>query len=365
MYLSDFLSLHPTYKIPQKDALNWIVSARKTIGNVSVEEIEQQVARVCCKEDKIAYRYTLIEDLTHQEWSEMALFNVCQHPEGLGLKERSQFYVRYVDEIFQKFYADVAVPPDDLIHVTCTGYVSPSGGQKLVSKRGWEKETTVTHVYHMGCYAAMPAIRIASGFAACGKEQIDVIHTELCSLHSNPALHTAEQFVAESLFSDGLIKYSLYREKKKPSLKILALYEEIIPESEEKMKWECENWGFKMTLAKEIPLLISKSILPFVQHLAKKGGISFSDIQKKGMFAIHPGGPKIIEQIKKKLDLSKEQICASEKILLNYGNMSSATLPHIWEEILREEHYPEGSVIVGLAFGPGLCMSGILLQKEV
>ena len=60
-------------------------------------------------------------------------------------------------------------PPGALIHVTCTGYVAPSAAQRLVAGRDWGRATEVLHAYHMGCYAALPAIRLAAGLAGAGQ----------------------------------------------------------------------------------------------------------------------------------------------------------------------------------------------------
>ncbi len=166
--------------------------------------------------------------------------------------------------------------------------------------------------------------------------------------------------MAQSLFADGLIKYSLTScLPKKPSLRLLAVYEELIPQTDELMKWECEEWGLKMTLHKEIAAWISRAIVAFMGRLEQKCGLPLS----KAYYAVHPGGPKIIGMIGKKLNLSVEQLAASEKILYNHGNMSSATLPHIWEDMVKDPNVPFGSYIAGLAFGPGICMSGAVLQK--
>ncbi len=67
--------------------------------------------------------------------------------------------------------------------------------------------------------------------------------------------------------------------------------------------------------------------------------------------------------ITEKLGLTERQMAPTRTIFAKYGNMSSATLPHIWEEILKNENCPSGTQIVGLAFGPGITMSGILLEK--
>src|SRR5262249_30870614 len=151
-------------------------------------------------------------------------------------------------------------PPDDLIHVTCTGYASPSGAQKLVAARGWGETTTVTHAYHMGCYGSIPALRMARGFNAVKGGRVDIVHTEICSLHVNPSLHNAGQLVTHSLFADGFIKYSSARNAEGPSLKVLALQEEILPDTAQMMTWKAMNWSFEMALSKEIPVQITRAL---------------------------------------------------------------------------------------------------------
>ncbi len=103
----------------------------------------------------------------------------------------------------------------------------------------------------MGCLGSLPAIRMGMGFSAMGKKQIDIVHTELCSVHFNPSLHEPDQLVVQSLFGDGLIKYTLSQKQSGPAFRIKALHEEVIENSEEEMKWGCESWGLKMTLTKK------------------------------------------------------------------------------------------------------------------
>jgi len=350
MYLTDFEIQCPPFSYPQEKGLELLAELHKIAeknGESSFQDhIVERIARVCCKQDKISMRNTSITN----EWLK----------EKRGFGDRSRVFQAFAEEVFKKFYPVSSVPPAELIHVTCTGYQSPSAAQKIILERNWEKNTLVTHAYHMGCMAAFPAIRMALGSASLKSCRVDIVHTELCSLHLNPSLHSDEQLVAQSLFADGLIKYSLVPERSgKPAFRVLTVYEELIPNTDDKMKWECEDWGLKMTLSKEIPILIGRAISDFVKRLEHKSGVSLAQAH----YAIHPGGPKIIEMIGKKLDLTKTQLAVSEKILYNYGNMSSATLPHIWEEMLRDIEIPSETYVVGLAFGPGLCMAGTVLQK--
>ena len=51
-------------------------------------------------------------------------------------------------------------------------------------------------------------------------------------------------------------------------------------------------------------------------------------------------------------------------MLHDYGNMSSATLPHVWQRILEDSRIAAGTPVVSLAFGPGLTMCGALFVKR-
>ncbi len=272
----------------------------------------------------------------------MEIYNLAQSPSGQNLSIRLKHFDEFVDRVFDAYYPSVTAPPDDLIHVSCTGYLSPSGAQKVVSKRGWGSKTTVTHAYHMGCYGAFPAIRIGTGFLKSGKELIDIVHTEICSLHSNFSLHESDQLISQSLFADGFMKYSLALDTKAPHFKILAIHEEIIPDSIESMTWNVVDWGNQISLAKEIPVLIARALKSYLQTLCHKACLP-ETILERALFAIHPGGPKILQQIQERLGLSDDQMAYSYEIMKQYGNMSSATLPHIWQRILDDPKAEEQS----------------------
>jgi len=308
----------------------------------------------------------------------MPIYPVDVHPEGCGFSARSSFFDEATSHAFQHFYRKSKKGPAHLIHVTCTGYVAPSAAQKIVSQKNWGEQTIVTHAYHMGCYAAIPAIRIGVGFLhtppspikkSSNEQSINIVHTELCSLHMNPLRHSTEQLVIQSLFADGFIKYSVVNEKCAknsafPYFKILALHEETVPNSLKSMTWRCEDWGLGMSIAKEVPVLIARSLPGFIERLFLKAKVSMQNNLNKCLFAVHPGGPKILHQVQELLQLPQVRLSHSHKVLRNFGNMSSATLPHIWEIILKNAKVKDKTWVVSLAFGPGLSISGTLFEKR-
>ena len=375
-YLSAFKILRPKYEQEQKAILEWLAKAHTqssfskshSNGEEALNfktQIYETLQRIGLGPGKIEKRGVHCKDFLHESWEDMEIFKLSDFPRGLSLEKRMHFFSESVEEIFHSFYLDKDLPPH-LIHVTCTGYSSPSGAQKLVSKRSSLK-TVVTNAFHMGCYGAFPAIRIGHGFIKDSFEtSVDIVHTEICSLHMNPSIHTKEQLVIESLFADGFAKYSLTKQKEEnSSFKVLALLEEIIPCSYDDMSWVCHDFGFSMHVGREVPVKIARHLTSYLERLLSSSNLPKEEFKEKEIiFAIHPGGPKIIEQISKTLHLKPTQTKHSHHILKHCGNMSSATLPHIWQKILEDTEVKRGTLVISLAFGPGLTISGSIFQKE-
>ncbi|MEG7718316.1 hypothetical protein U2195_14835, partial [Listeria monocytogenes] len=49
----------------------------------------------------------------------------------------------------------------------------------------------------------------------------------------------------------------------------------------------------------------------------------------------HPGGPAILDQVEIKLGLNSDKLAASRNVLAEYGNMSSACVLFILDEMRR------------------------------
>jgi predicted naringenin-chalcone synthase len=120
----------------------------------------------------------------------------------------------------------------------------------------------------------------------------------------------------------------------------------------------------QMTLSRKVPDHIRTGLGAFLDRLAAEAGLSAASLLEEAFFAIHPGGPRIIDEIASLLGLRPEQVQASNTVLLNHGNMSSATLPHVWSAMLADAAVPAGALVVSLAFGPGLTIAGALLRKS-
>jgi len=373
VYINNFQMVKPRNRFDQNDLLSWIAKVHK-IGESFVSQNENEIQvidrlflRYGVKSSLISQRYFECDDVSLEKFQAETIYNISkEHPNGVDILERAKFFSDRAFEVMQRFYSleTKTKRPDHLIHVTCTGYISPSAAQRAVAHANWGSDTEVTHAYHMGCYASLPSIRLAKSLVLSNNDSfsVDVIHNEMCGLHMNVLNHTAEQMIVQTLFADGHAKYSLSasRVPNNSNLKILAILEKLIPDSDLDMSWVSASHGMQMNLSREVPAKIKFHIRDFASQLLSKAQVSV-DCIKNMMFAIHPGGPKIIETVKEALELAENQITESQKILFERGNMSSATLPHIWQLILEKE-YPPGTKVVSFAFGPGLTVFGAVFE---
>ncbi len=377
-YLSNFEIFYPKHCFAQSDLLKWTsnchMTAEKLNPNTTYNQdslitLEKLFDRYAVKENQINQRYLECSDASLTDLTKAEVYKVDEHQQmGLDIFGRTLFFSQKADDVFNLAYSQKRNRPDHLIHVTCTGYVSPSAAQKIVISPDWNKATAVTHAYHMGCYASMPAIRIAQGLVAENRTkndnyQVDIFHTEMCGLHMNPLAQTPEQTIVQTLFADGHIKYTATNKQNRSQrqFKVLALHEKIILDSTQDMSWIPTSWGMQMNLSREVPLKIKTEIKPFLNELLQLAKLEIADLNS-AEFAIHPGGPKIIDTVKEILELPEHKVAHSKKVLLERGNMSSATLPHVWEAMLKDESIKTGQKIISFAFGPGLTVFGCVLE---
>jgi predicted naringenin-chalcone synthase len=374
--LSRFEITRPAFATRQEATLDWLARAHTLAqqtragehfaddGGQFHDRLRKVLGRVACGPDVLASRGHDVPDCGHQSWDEMKIYDVHRHPEGAGTAARTALFARIALAAFERLYDKEEEPPRELVHVTCTGYASPSAAQRLVAKRGWGRST---HAYHMGCYAALPAVRIAAGLLASapGAARADIVHNEVCSLHMHPCDHDVEQLVVQSLFADGHVRYAVERGPvRRPALAVLAQREEIVSGSIDEMTWTSGDHGMHMTLGREVPSMIAVNARRFVEALFDDAGLSLGAHGSAAIFAVHPGGPRIIDAVQHALDLQDGQVSSSRDVLRRFGNMSSATLPHVWKQIADDDAVRPGTLIATLAFGPGLTVSGALLSKE-
>lgn len=104
-----------------------------------------------------------------------------------------------------------------------------------------------------------------------------------------------------------------------------------------------------VTIAPSVPKYISENIGRCVEEILKPLGIT--DLNSL-FWVVHPGGPKIVNMIEEKLGLEKDKLNMTRKVLTDVGNLSSATVLFVMNE-MRKKSINEGKTTTGdgLEFG--------------
>jgi alkylresorcinol/alkylpyrone synthase len=244
----------------------------------------------------------------------------------------------------------------DLLAVSCTGYSGPGLDVHLAADLGLPPGVRRLGIGHMGCYAALPALRTAAALSAASGRRALVASVELCSLHLQPA-RSRQDAVSQSLFGDGAAAALVGPGGDGPV--IVGTRTRTVAGSETRMGWLVDDDGFHMELSPRVPALVERGLAELVGDLLAPHGLTPAQVAH---WVVHPGGPEILDRAQRRLDLSDAQLARSREALADGGNRSSATVLFILEALLGSGEVEPGQWLVVLAFGTGLTLEALLLR---
>ena len=243
-----------------------------------------------------------------------------------------------------------------LVTVSCTGFAAPGVDWYLMDSLGLSADVERTHVGFMGCHGALNGLRVARGLVAARPDaRVLLCAVELCSLHYH-CRWDPSRVISNSLFADGAAASvcAAGAGKLESGWRLLANGSHRVADTGQMMGWVIGDHGFEMTLTKEVPKVIEAHLGPWVDGWLAKQGMRRSDIRS---WAVHPGGPRILEATENALGLAAGGLADSRAVLRDYGNMSSPTLLFIARRMM-EQNAELPCVMLG--FGPGLAIEAAL-----
>lgn len=297
-----------------------------------------------------------------------------------GTKTRNDVYIREASALFaaaarRVIDADPEVGVSDITHVitvSCTGSFAPGPDYAVVRALGLPDSVQRYHFGFMGCYASMPALRAASQFCAADQDAVVlIVSVELCTLHLQSS-EDPDTIVSSSLFADGAAA-ALVTARDLPAagpvLRLDGFHTAIAPEGEKDMAWTIGDHGFEMILSTAVPHIIGETILGALRPLYERDGLAaaFDDGtigEQVAHWAIHPGGRSILDRVQERLQLSDPQLHPAREVLRENGNMSSATVFFVLQQILEHSDPQAGDRVGAMAFGPGLTAESALFTIE-
>jgi 3,5-dihydroxyphenylacetyl-CoA synthase len=250
---------------------------------------------------------------------------------------------------------------DFLAVCTCTGYVCPDVGSRLIAHMGFRRNVQRSAIVGLGCAGAVPALQRASDFVRANPGRLALmLAVEICSA-CYYVDNTLETVVGNAICADGAAASLLGAEPKTERAypRIIDFESFLDIEQIEQVGLQHKEGKLRIVLGASIQHLAGPMIETALLQLLRRQRLSQSDIR---FWVMHPGGRKVIDNVQKHFGIAEDQLRFSRTVLRNYGNMSSPTIMFVLDEVVRTGDPHAGDWGVMIALGPGMAAEVALLR---
>ncbi len=237
-----------------------------------------------------------------------------------------------------------------IIVVNSTGISTPTLDAEIFNLFKFKNDILRLPIFGYGCAGGVLGLNRAVDIYRNIRKPVLVCNVELCSLTFRPQIFTKENVVSSALFGDGAVSYLIGEDG---NCNILNFMEYTWKNTLGLMGWGVEDDGLSVIFDKIIPEFILKNLPDVVNNFP---------IKNLNGYILHSGGMKIIEAYNK-IFKNDETIQISQKILSQYGNVSSVSVLLVLQEMIKKNY--EGYFLMA-ALGPGFTagLAGLELKPN-
>uniref|UniRef100_UPI00215A0D21 Stenoloma chusanum chalcone synthase 1 (ScCHS1) n=1 Tax=Odontosoria chusana TaxID=2066561 RepID=UPI00215A0D21 len=278
-----------------------------------------------------------------------------------------------------------------LIFCTTSGVDMPGADWALAKLLGLRSSVKRLVLYMQGCYGGGTVLRIAKDLAENNKgARVLVVCSEITAItFRGPSDTHLDSLVGQALFGDGasalIVGSDPVPAVERAWFELHWTGSDILPNSDGAIDGHLKEVGLTFHLMKDVPAIISKNIGGILKDaLAKVFPAAHDQLDSSGTTAAapppptyndlfwitHPGGPAILDQVEDRLGLRKDKLASTRAVLDQFGNMSSATVLFIMDEMRKRSVEQQlGTTGEGhewgllLGFGPGLTCETVVLRS--
>lgn len=277
-----------------------------------------------------------------------------RHP---GFEERNRVYEaeskRRCPEVIEQALANADLRAEDIdaiIYVSCTGFLMPSLTAWLINKMGFRSSTRQIPIAQLGCAAGGAAINRAHDFCKAYPEgNVLIVSCELCSLCYQPDDDNIGSLLSDGLFGDA-VAAAVVRGIGGVGVELERNASYLIPNTEDWISYAVRSTGFHFQLDRRVPGTM-EPLSPVLRGLASDHGW---DIGNLDFYIIHAGGPRILDDLSKFLDVDGKCFRHSWATLTECGNIASAVVLDALRRLFEEDTTLPGAPGIIAGFGPGI-----------
>jgi alkylresorcinol/alkylpyrone synthase len=253
---------------------------------------------------------------------------------------------------------------DFFVSVSCTGFMIPALDAYVANALGMGPRLSRLPITESGCAGGVVGLARAHDHLLAHPERAAVVlAVELSSLTFQPWDRSSTNVVSTAIFGDGgaaaVLVGAAHPRAPAGLLRVRETGSAFFGGTTHLMGFELRNSGLQIVLDKGLAPFVRREVLPAVEGFLATHGVERKAIAR---WVLHPGGRRVIEVMAERLGLSLSDLSATEAVLAEHGNMSSATVLFVLDEIVRRQRPAAGSLGLLGAFGPGFSAELALLE---
>jgi alkylresorcinol/alkylpyrone synthase len=248
-----------------------------------------------------------------------------------------------------------------IFFVSVTGVASPSIDARLVNRMQLSPSIRRNPIFGLGCVAGAAGLARAADYVLAYPDQIAVLlSVELCSLTWQREDISTANLISSGLFGDGAAAVLVAGEAiPRRGPRIVTSHRAFYPDTENVMGWKISEEGFRIVLSPDVPKVVRENLGRDVDAFLATQGLKRGDIDS---WIMHPGGPKVLEATAEALGLERDTVEVSWEALRRVGNLSSASVLVVLDEVMKHRRPAPGTRSILAALGPGFCSEMLLLE---
>ncbi len=248
-----------------------------------------------------------------------------------------------------------------LFFVSITGISSPSIDARLADRMRLSRKVKRIPIFGLGCVAGAAGLARAADYVRAYPDQIAVLlSVELCSLTWQREDVTVANLISSGLFGDGAAAVLVAGDQVRlPGPRVLGSASSFYPGTQDVMGWSISEKGFRVVLSPDVPKVVRENLGRDVDEFLAEHGMTRAQV---GSWIMHTGGPKVLQATAEALGLKNGELDVSWEALRRIGNLSSASVLVVLDEIMTHRRPEPGTRSVLAAMGPGFCAEMLLLE---
>ena len=282
------------------------------------------------------------------------LDDTLRHP---GFEQRNLLYAKEsrtrVPAVVEQALANASLRADQIdaiIYVSCTGFMMPSLTAWMINHLGFRSDTRQLPIAQLGCAAGGAAINRAHDYCLAYPEaNALIVACEFCSLCYQPTDLAVGNLLSNGLFGDA-VAAAVVRGRGGSGVHLTNNASRVVLGTEDWIAYAVKATGFHFLLDKRIP----KTMEQLAPELLSVAAEHDWDAAALDFYVIHAGGPRILDDLSRFLNVNAGMFDHSRATLTQFGNIASAVVFDALRRLFNAGALYEGARGIIAAFGPGI-----------